>query len=429
MNRLLAIAALSLMLQIRLKTGFVLLRPFEFLVLAALFVEASRTSGRCFRLPVGLLVLVPYFFWHFISAGTISMGNGAREFLQIGVVATFAFLLAQETRAANINRLQHTLLWGMISIMVGVIVWHVYHGYWVGWKQLPDPRLVFTMVPALLAGIILFSRPEKQFRLWLAWMGLGPVLLLSGERKAVVIYLFLTALMLARGRMVAITATAMGGFAALFVLSTLVDNPYLQKQMHTLVDPTGGGDYKYVIELGRYRPGDTPSGVQRSFAFAISKELIAEHPMFGIGTNEYERIVKQRFAVLPADLRLGIHGEFQRVLTENGILGFALYILIWIVSWVRVRRVLRRALGQHLISDIQKRVLPLLIFVPLALYLASEAPGSRSFVALIVISLLPELVSRSLMNRTQTAVVSSRLTSKLLTRRGISGVKIARSHS
>jgi hypothetical protein len=151
--------------------------------------------------------------------------------------------------------------------------------------------------------------------------------------------------------------------------------------------------------------------------------------MFGVGTNEYEKIINQRFAALPADLRLGIHGEFQRVLTENGILGLTLYIFIWIVSWVRVRGVLRRALGQHLISDVQKRVLPLLIFVPLALYLASEAPGSRSFVALIVISLLPELVSRSLVNRSQTAMIPSRLADKLLARRGISGVNIARSHS
>jgi hypothetical protein len=317
----------------------------------------------------------------------------------------------------------------MIAIMAGVIVWHVHHGYWVGWKQLPDPRLVFTIVPALLAGIILFSQPEKQFRLWLAWIGLGPVLLLSGERKALIIYFFLTALMLARGRLVAIMATAMGGFAALFVLSTLVDNPYLQKQMHTLVDPTSGGDYKYVIGLGRYRPGDTPSAVQRSFAFAISKELIAQHPMFGVGTNQYEKIINQRFAVLPADLRLGIHGEFQRVLTENGVLGLGLYIFIWVVSWVRVRGVLRRALELRLVNAVQQRVLPLLVFVPLALYLASEAPGSRSFVALIVISLLPELVSRSLMNRTQAAVVSSRLTDKLLARRGISAVNIARSHS
>jgi hypothetical protein len=409
MNRLLAIAALSLMLQIRLKTGFVLLRPFEFLVLAALFVEVSRTSGRIFRLPIGLLALVPCFFWHFISAATISFGNGAREFMQIGVVATFAFLLAQETRAANIYKLQHTLLWGMILIMVGIIVWHVHHGYWVGWKQLPDARLVFTMVPALLAGTILFSRPENQNGLWLIWMGLAPVLFLSGERKALVIYLFVTALMLARGRLLAITTFAAGGFAALFVLSTLIDNPYLQKQMHTLVDPTSGGDYKYVIEFGQYRSGDTPSEVQRSFAFAISKELIADHPIFGVGTNEYEKIINQRFADIPPDLRLGIHGEFQRVLTENGMLGLTLYLFIWMVSWVRLRVVLRRALELRLINAVQNRVLPLLFFVPFALYLASEAPGTRSFVALIVISLLPELVSRSLMNRCQTALVPSRL--------------------
>jgi hypothetical protein len=40
--------------------------------------------------------------------------------------------------------------------------------------------------------------------------------------------------------------------------------------------------------------------------------------------------------------------------------------------------------------------LPLLLFIPLALFVGTEASGTRAFVGVIAISLLPELVSGAL---------------------------------
>ena len=59
----------------------------------------------------------------------------------------FAFLLAQEAPRLDVNRLSRRLLLGMAAIAAGTIVWHIAHGYWVGWKQIPDPRLVFVFLP------------------------------------------------------------------------------------------------------------------------------------------------------------------------------------------------------------------------------------------------------------------------------------------
>jgi hypothetical protein len=41
-------------------------------------------------------------------------------------------------------------------------------------------------------------------------------------------------------------------------------------------------------------------------------------------------------------------------------------------------------------------VLPLLLFIPIALFVGTEASGSRAFIGVIVISLLPELVAGAL---------------------------------
>jgi hypothetical protein len=395
-NALLAIAVLSLMLPIRMETGLILVRPFEFLIALGMLGWPLIAARRGVRVPVGLLLLLPYFLWHVVAATVGGPRNTAREALQVLVVTMFAFLLAQEAARLDLKRLSRRLLLGMAAIAAGTILWHIARGYWVGWKELPDPRLAFVFIPLLLAGLILFAEVEKRRSLHFVWAGMFPLLLMSGERKALVIYLILTALLFARGRLALIAPAAAGAFVGLLLLSTVVENPYLQKQIRTLVEPGGTGNYEYVLATGRYLPGDTPSDVQRAFAFDVSKQMFAEHPLFGVGTNQYSEIVGETFPSLPEELRLGIHGEFQRILTENGLVGFSLYVLIWVAAWARLTRVMRGAADRGRLTSTQVRVLPLLLFIPLALFVGTEASGTRAFVGAIVISLLPELVGGAL---------------------------------
>ena len=393
MNALLAAAVLSLMLPIRMETGLLLVRPFEFLIALGMLGWPLIAARRGVRVPTGLLLLLPYLTWHVASATVGGPRNTLREGLQVFVVTMFAFLVAQEAGRLDVKRLSRRLLLGIAAIALGTIVWHVAHGYWVGWKQIPDPRLSFVFLPVVLAGLILFAETEKRHRLYFVWAGLFPVLLLSGERKALVIYLILSALLFARGRLALIVPGLAAAVVGLLLLSTVVADPYLQKQIRTLVEPGGSGDYEYVLATGRYLPGDTPSDVQRAFALHVSSQLFAEHPLFGVGTNQYEAIVGDTYSNAPVDMRLGIHGEFQRILTENGLVGFSLYALIWVAAWVRLTRVLRRALEHGRLTSAQARLVPLLLFIPLALFVGTEASGTRAFVGVIAVSLLPELVS------------------------------------
>jgi hypothetical protein len=393
MNVLLSIAALSLMLPIRMETELVLLRPFEFLIALGVLGWPLIAARRGVRVPVGLLLLLPFFLWHVASAVVGGPRNTAREALQVLVVTMFAFLLAQEAARLDLKRLSRRLLLGMAAIAAGTIVWHIAHGYWVGWKQLPDARLAFVFLPLLLAGWILFAEAQKRRTLHFVWAGILPLLVMSGERKALVIYLILTALLFARGRLALIAPALATAFVGLLLLSTVVENPYLQKQIRTLVEPGGTGNYEYVLATGEYLPGDTPSDVQRAFALHVSRQMLAEHPLFGVGTNQYEVIVGDTYPNAPQELHLEIHGEFQRILTENGLVGFSLYALVWAAAWVRLSRVLRGALDRGRLTRVQARVLPLLLFIPLALFVGTEASGTRAFIGVIIISVLPELVS------------------------------------
>ena len=396
MNALLAVAVLSLMLPIRMETGLVLVRPFEFLIALGMLGWPLIAARRGVRVPAGLLLLLPYFLWHVASATVGGPRNTAREGLQVLVVTIFAFLLAQEAPRLDMKRLAPRLVLGIAAIAAGTIVWHIAHGNWVGWKQLPDARLTFVFLPLLLAGLILFAEAQKRRTLHFVWAGMLPLLVMSGERKALVIYLILTALLFARGRLALIAPAVAAAFVGLLLLSTVVENPYLQRQIRTLVEPGGTGNYEYVLATGRYLPGDTPSDVQRAFALHVSRQMFAEHPFVGVGTNQYLAIVSETYPNLPKELQLEIHGEFQRILTENGLVGFSLYVLIWAAAWERLSRVLRGAVERGRLTSTQGRVLPLLLFIPLALFVGTEASGTRAFVGAILISLLPELVAGAL---------------------------------
>ncbi|RWM80950.1 MAG: hypothetical protein EOR81_08305 [Mesorhizobium sp.] len=396
MRYLLTFAVLSLFLPIRLETGFVLLRPFELIALLMLVIGLATGRWRKLAFSAGFLLLLPFLAWHLVSAFSVDIKNGLRELLQMSAVGVFAFAFAQEARWLESHKAVNILLFGMVLILSYTIAWHVAHGYLVGWKQLFDPKLAFSFVPIALAGLLIFSNRAKRRTLWLAWAGILPLLVLSGERKALLIYLFLTAALLMRGRLAAMVPAIAVGFVGLFVLASTVANSYVGKQLQTILHPLSMGQHEYLAATGKYAPGDTPSNVQRAFAFTLSRQLISEHPLVGVGTNQFKNIIETDFSGLPDELRLAIHGEFQRILTENGIIGLSLYVLIWIAAWFRLSRTLSWALSHGLIGAAQARLLPLVLLVPCAFYVGTEASGTRAFVTLSLVSLLPELTRHGL---------------------------------
>ena len=181
------------------------------------------------------------------------------------VVTLFAFLLAQEASRLDMTRLSRRLLLGMAAIAAGTILWHIAHGYWVGWKQLPDPAPRLRLPARGARRVDPFAEGRRRRTLSFRVGRHVSLLVMSGERKALVIYLILTALLFARGRL-ALIAPALAAAFVDWSCSTVVENPYLQKQISTLVEPAGSGNYEYVLATGRYLPGDTPSDVQRAFA-------------------------------------------------------------------------------------------------------------------------------------------------------------------
>ena len=220
----------------------------------------------------------------------------------------------------------------------------------------------------------------------LSWL----LILVSGERKALIIYGLLSAALIARGRLLSSLYVIGGAFAMLVILSGIIEDPYLSRQIRSVVDPFDSGDFSSAIATGEARQGDTRSNAQRGFALALAGDLIAQNMLFGVGTNEYERIIQQRYSYLPEFLRAGIHGEFLRILTENGLIGLLSYLAVWLVAWHRTHAVLRAQVDADLLTTSQAALLQIVAFVPCLLYVSFEASGTHSIVVLTFISLLPE---------------------------------------
>jgi hypothetical protein len=391
MTYLLAFALLSLFTPFKIATGLVQIRPFD--ALTGLALAVAFMQGRIFPRegpPLGLVILLPYFTWHVLSALSVGVSNGAREGLQLATIAAFAWALTLAIDEVDFKRVGRLLLIGMVIITAWSIGWHISNGYWTGWKRLLDPKATFTFMPLLIGFLIVAREGMRRGLHWFGWCFLGAVILASGERKALIIYGILSAALIARGRLLSSLHVIGGAFAVLVILSTAIEDPYLSRQIRSVVDPFDAGDFSTAIATGEARQGDTRSNAQRGFALVLAGDLISQNLLFGVGTNQYARIIEQRYSYLPEFLRAGIHGEFLRVLTENGFIGLLSYLAVWFVAWSRTRAVLRAQVEDGALQTSQAALLQIIAFVPCLLYISFEGSGTHSIVVLTFISLLPE---------------------------------------
>jgi len=163
-----ALAVLSLFTPFRVSLSLVYVRPFD--ALAFLMLGWSFARGRVFPrggLPTGLVLLLPYFTWHVMSALGAGVDNGLREALQIATVLAFVWAVAISIDEYDYRRLGALLAAGLAIITIYSIGWHVAHGYWTGWKRLVDPKATFTFLPMVLGCIIVAGAGSRRAWLWL----------------------------------------------------------------------------------------------------------------------------------------------------------------------------------------------------------------------------------------------------------------------
>ena len=395
---LITILFLALFSNIRYQTNFAVIRLFDILtILFAIYIFIKDHNK--IKLISGLTYLLPFFFIHIILSLNINFNNFLREFSQIFIIVLFLYILIKSKNEINYKDLLKNLLWVFISILSFVIIWHLNKGISVGWKLLPDTRIVYSIITILFFIYSKIYFKNFDFKFYIFLIILFSILLFSGERKAIAIFIFLFSLSYFRG-------LGIKSIIILFVIYLIfslsvnkISNPYIQDKVQTTLNIMNTGNFNYVLETGKISEGDTWSNVQRNFSLEISKELILRNLLLGIGTNKYVIIVEDDYSYLPDQMKEGIHGEFQRVIVENGIIGFLLYLFIWVKSWIRFKLELNKSVHLKFISKEQYQYLIYSIYLPIIFYVGTEASSTRSFILLGLISILPDIISTINQNR------------------------------
>ncbi len=389
-NIILSILILSLFIHLRFETTLVIIRPFDLLCIIIFpFVILIKNSEDGIS-SSGFLYLIPFFLVHAFSALTVGTDNFIRESLQIIIIIFFAIILTKFKTKTQYQIVINYLFFGALIITVWTILWHLGQGYWVGWKQLPDTRIIFTIITILTFLFTTFFEKYKKKQILILLFVLLPILIMSGERKALLIFLILFLIRYSPGVSIKTIFILFLMYLSFHILNTFIENPYITNKINTMLNIMQTGNVNYFFNTGQINQYDTFSNLQRAFSFQISKEYFLENPFLGIGTNKYEILVNEQYYNLPKFMKLGIHGEFQRVLVENGLVGIIAYLFIWYKSWTRTKIILFETLKNGLINKEQSNFLIYSVYLTFAFYIGTEASSTRSFLLLVIISLLPD---------------------------------------
>ena len=398
LNYFIPITLTLLFIALKFHVGPIQIRPFDGFVLIFLtwlFMQPSLITRT--KISIGFVVLLPFYLVHVLSALSVSPENGFREILQVVVLLGFAFGINAVGDRIDYEKAGKVLMVGLFAVMLYNIEWHIAHGFWSGWKRLLDPKAAFTYLPMLISLFLLFSPAEKRRFYWILWGVVGVAVLFSGERKALLVYGIVSVALVSSGRLLLALPALAAAVFALSIFATLSNNEYLARQVRTLLEPEVEGPSLAALAEGKMPR--SISDAQRRFALDQVDDSFREHPVFGIGTNAYPDLIRQRFALLPDYLLTGVHGEPLRVLVENGLVGIVCYLAIWISAVVRIFAVASYFRRQRYFSTTQARLLPILILTPSLFYSSFEASGTRVFMSVILVSMAPALLLRAVTKR------------------------------
>jgi O-Antigen ligase len=387
---LVAAALASLFSNLELIVWGAKLRPFDALVLM-MFFYLALTRGLATRLPLGLVLCGLFFTVQAASASMLGPDNFLREAIQVGVVFVFGAHLYNSLTAEQLRRLLPPFAVILFVVMVYNILWHLDHGYYTGWKRLDAPKMAFLFLPVLLTYFAMKHREAPGTRLANFLLpAMLPILMLSGERKALLSYLICCLVYVLKGRMLIRPTGMFAIFTAAFVavasLPLLLEIPYVAKQVDSMLAPFSTAEIR-IYSSGEY-VSESLSNAQRVFATRVGLEMFWDNPLIGAGTNAYQRIVTEQFAHLPPILIMSIHSEFLRTLVENGSLGLLALVL-------PLLRTLHFAIFSGGPGLGRAEWCGCLLFLAAGLILlAMESSGTKLMVPYVMIAILPDLVRR-----------------------------------
>jgi hypothetical protein len=274
---------------------------------------------------IASLSLLAFVAVHAGSALSLRFDNGIRELAQATIVFLFVTTFAARYATHPIHQF-FKAFWPFALVILGYTIWwHVSQGLYYQWKRLDEPKALFDLLP-LFAAAWIWTRPRFPIVLGTTALVLaGVLILLSGERKAYIAFLLALLLLLKPKHPITYLAPLIA-VAGIYVAVELANSPYVERQVKTILAMVGIGP-----------PPDSISSVQRAWQLHVGMILFHGAPIFGVGTNGFGEITQSSYYSDP-NAYVGVHGEFLRILVENGVVGLATYSSMLLVALAKLLR-------------------------------------------------------------------------------------------
>ncbi len=397
-NVLLAITAALIFLPFDVKLGPAVMAPFEFFAILCI----GLIVWRGFRTPpmtAPLVILVVGYYAHLaISASFFDMTTTIKEAIQSAILFGFCFCAFGYFTERTFKQSFKIFLALCVCLMIYNAYWHISQGFYVGWKRLNEPKLIFVLLPTLMvimAAVYGRSIPKLVWPLLI--IATAVLIFMSGERKA---YLIGTlALVTWFGpRDPRLIVMGLAAVPALMIAVSLDQSGYLKRQLESLGSNEVAQMSLSEIAVAENLP--SLSNAQREFSNRYAMQLWKEQPIFGIGTDQFIKEIRRDRSV-PQRFRYNVHGEFHRSLFENGIVGLSWYIMIWLGAAAAVLFNWKPAVwgGDPEINKIKVTMLATVLF-----YCAFEAAKTQTVIGMLMVPFITALPPRP--SRQEEAVAS-----------------------
>jgi hypothetical protein len=347
-----------------------------------------------------------YYVWSVLgifSALYVFMALGTAFLVSIeeGAYRTIQFLLIVVATVGISNYLfviggaeRQKLLWRFLAVNIVIfahmVIHHVSMGHLLTWKYLHDTKTTLSIVPLLLFICEDRVRARMGTLVWFLLLGgLGVLVVLSGERKAYVLFAILFALSRSPVVQKAILGTV-AGVAIMVYLAGADPENYIMRQMASLLTSERKME---IAEFYEVESIGNQSNIIRDFANRMAWEQFLQHPVLGLGATGYQRWAQGTLG-MPDDtggLSMNVHGELNRVPVEGGLIGIA---IACVLLFALTRAVLGHVVSRGGIRSSSLDRAPLYVLCFLLLYCSYEASDSLMLIMIMMFGLDMARLSR-----------------------------------
>ena len=271
-------------------------------LISALGILTKSTGTYVFR-PLSLFAIL-YVYLAMGTAFLTSWNDGLYRNAQF-LLVLFAALGASKflfwADQARLKRLIERFAICSVVVFIHLIVYHLYSGNFVTWKYLYDTKTIISICIVLLFLNEDMITKRLAYGGWLLCMATSAMLvLMSGERKAYLLFVVLFAFSRTPAIFKGILGAAAGLALMIFAISA-GPGDYVVRQLNSAFESER---QMHISEFYSIEDVADHSDLIREFVNRNARQMFLDNPVFGVGADGYKAWSRQMFGSLD---------EFERV--------------------------------------------------------------------------------------------------------------------